>query len=459
MPPGTLPRHDRQPGPGLGAAGRGGAQPAPDRLRGVPDHAGQRASCEELAMHKRFRVRTIQAEDEIAAVTAAIGAAFGGAIGVTASSGPGIALKGEAIGLAVTAELPLVVFDIQRGGPAHRAAHQDRAGRPDAGPLRPQQREPGGGPRPATPGDCFYIAYEAVRIAVKYMVPVMVLSDGFLANGSEPWLIPDPKTLPPIDGQVPDRAGGILPVPARSGHAGPPVGPAGHPRPRASHRRHREAGRHRQHLLRPGQPRPHGAHARREGPAGGPGDPAHLDQRAGDGGPAGRGLGRDVRRHHRRRGGGAGRGQVGGVDAPALPEPAAARPRPHPARVPPGAGAGDQQRAARPCPARRVSGRRGRIQPRARPAPRQSRRSTRRSTSFWRPSGEPDHRSDGGRATRAALHEEGLRVRPGRPLVPGVWRLRHPERRSEDDAGPRAFPARTSSSSRASGARAASRTT
>ena len=95
---------------------------------------------EELALHKRFRVRTFQAEDEIAAATAAIGASFGGAIGVTASSGPGIALKGEAIGLAVTAELPLVIFDIQRGGPEHRAADQDRAGRPDAGAVRPQQR-------------------------------------------------------------------------------------------------------------------------------------------------------------------------------------------------------------------------------------------------------------------------------------------------------------------------------
>src|SRR6266850_876994 len=118
----------------------------------------------ELAMHKRFRVRTIQAEDEIAAVTAAIGAAFGGAIGVTASSGPGIALKGEGVVLA-----------------------------------------------PATPGDCFYIAYEAVRLATKYMLPVIVLSDGFLANGSEPWLIPDAMTLPPIEIQFRTEREGFFP--------------------------------------------------------------------------------------------------------------------------------------------------------------------------------------------------------------------------------------------------------
>jgi 2-oxoglutarate ferredoxin oxidoreductase subunit alpha len=153
----------------------------------------------ELAMHKRFRVRTIQAEDEIAAVTAAIGASFGGAIGVTASSGPGIALKSEGIGLAVTAELPLVVLNIQRAGPStgmptkteQADLMQALYGRNSEAPVVVLA--------PATPGDCFYIAYEAVRLAAKYMVPVIVLSDGFLANGSEPWLIPDATKLPPIE--------------------------------------------------------------------------------------------------------------------------------------------------------------------------------------------------------------------------------------------------------------------
>ena len=118
---------------------------------------------EELAMHKRFRIRTIQAEDEIAAVTAAIGAAFGGAIGVTGSSSPGIALKGEGIGLAVTAELPLVIFNIQRAGPStgmptkteQADLMQALYGRNSESPVVVLA--------PATPGDCFYVAYEAVR--------------------------------------------------------------------------------------------------------------------------------------------------------------------------------------------------------------------------------------------------------------------------------------------------------
>jgi 2-oxoglutarate ferredoxin oxidoreductase subunit alpha len=154
---------------------------------------------EELALHKRFRVRTIQAEDEIAAVTAAIGASLGGAVGVTGSSGPGIALKGEAIGLAVMAELPLVVFDIQRAGPSTGMPTKTEQGDLLQALYGRNSEAPVVVLAPATPGDCFYIAYEAVRIAVKYMVPVIVLSDGFLANSSEPWLIPDLGTLPPIE--------------------------------------------------------------------------------------------------------------------------------------------------------------------------------------------------------------------------------------------------------------------
>ena len=166
---------------------------------------------EELAMHKRFRIRTMQAEDEIAAVTAAIGAAFGGAIGVTGSSGPGIALKSEGIGLAVTAELPLVIFNIQRAGPStgmptkteQADLMQALYGRNSESPVVVLA--------PATPGDCFYIAYEAVRIATKYMGPVIVLSDGFLANGSEPWLIPDINTLPPLEVQFRAEKEGFFP--------------------------------------------------------------------------------------------------------------------------------------------------------------------------------------------------------------------------------------------------------
>ena len=153
----------------------------------------------ELSMHKRFHVRTFQAEDEIAAVGAIIGAAFGGGIGLCATSGPGLALKSEGIALAVMAELPIVVFDVQRGGPStglptkteQADLLQALYGRNSECPVVVIA--------PATPGDCFFIAYEAIRLAVKYMVPVIVLSDGYLANGAEPWLIPDPKNLPDID--------------------------------------------------------------------------------------------------------------------------------------------------------------------------------------------------------------------------------------------------------------------
>jgi 2-oxoglutarate ferredoxin oxidoreductase subunit alpha len=166
---------------------------------------------EELAMHKRFRIRTIQAEDEIAAVTSAIGAAFGGAIAVTGSSGPGIALKGEAIGLAVTAELPLVIFDVQRGGPSTGLPTKTEQADLMQALYGRNSEAPCVVLAPATPGDCFYIAYEAVRIAAKYMAPVFVLSDGFLANGSEPWLIPDVSTLPPIDIQYRSDPEGFFP--------------------------------------------------------------------------------------------------------------------------------------------------------------------------------------------------------------------------------------------------------
>ena len=166
---------------------------------------------EELAMHKRFRVRTFQAEDEIAAATSVIGAAFGGCIGVTASSGPGIALKGEAIGLAVMAELPIVVFDIQRGGPSTGLPTKTEQADLMQAMYGRNSESPVVVIAPCTPGDCFYIAYEAVRIAIKYMVPVMVLSDGYLANGSEPWLIPDVKTLPDIEVKFRTEADGFFP--------------------------------------------------------------------------------------------------------------------------------------------------------------------------------------------------------------------------------------------------------
>ena len=152
----------------------------------------------ELSLHRRLGDRTIQAEDEIAAVGAVIGAAFGGVIGVCSASGPGIALKAEGINLAVMAELPIVIFDIQRAGPSTGLPTKTEQADLLMALYGRNSESPVVVLAPLTPGDCFFIAYEAIRIAVKYMVPVMVLSDGYLASGAEPWLIPDPNTLPEI---------------------------------------------------------------------------------------------------------------------------------------------------------------------------------------------------------------------------------------------------------------------
>jgi 2-oxoglutarate/2-oxoacid ferredoxin oxidoreductase subunit alpha len=168
----------------------------------------------DLARHKNFGVRTFQAEDEIAAVGAALGASFGGALGVCTSSGPGIILKQETIGLAVTLELPLLILDIQRAGPSTGM------------PTKPEQADllavmfgrNAESPVPvvaaSTPGGCFDTALEAVRIALKYRTPVFLLSDAYLANGSEPWLLPDISELPDISTEfatLPNVDGGFMP--------------------------------------------------------------------------------------------------------------------------------------------------------------------------------------------------------------------------------------------------------
>jgi len=153
----------------------------------------------ELSKYKNFGVRTFQAEDEIAGITAAIGAAFSGALAITTTSGPGVALKSEAIGLAVMTELPIVIIDVQRGGPStglptkteqsdlFQAVH----GRNGEAPVVVIAA--------ATPADCFNMALEASRLALKYMVPVMLMSDGYIANGSEPWKVPEPADIPAIN--------------------------------------------------------------------------------------------------------------------------------------------------------------------------------------------------------------------------------------------------------------------
>jgi 2-oxoglutarate/2-oxoacid ferredoxin oxidoreductase subunit alpha len=152
----------------------------------------------ELSKHKAFGVRTFQAEDEIAGVTAALGAAFGGSLGVTTTSGPGVALKSEAIGLGFMLELPLIVVDVQRGGPSTGLPTKTE----QADLLQAMFGRNGEAPvpivAPSTPSDCFAIALEAARIATKYRTPVFILSDGYLANGSEPWLLPDNDALPDL---------------------------------------------------------------------------------------------------------------------------------------------------------------------------------------------------------------------------------------------------------------------
>lgn len=162
----------------------------------------------ELAKHKNFGVKTFQAEDEMAAIAAAIGASFGGALGVTASSGPGIALKGEAMGLAVMLELPLVIINVQRGGPStglptkveQSDLSQAMYGRNGECPVAIVA--------PQSASDCFEMALMAVRISAKFMTPVIFLSDGFIANSAEPWKIPDVNTFATIDIDHPHEANG-----------------------------------------------------------------------------------------------------------------------------------------------------------------------------------------------------------------------------------------------------------
>lgn len=153
----------------------------------------------ELSRYKNFGIKTFQAEDEIAAITSAIGASYGGSLGVTTTSGPGIALKAEAMGLAVMLEIPLVICNIQRGGPSTGLPTKTE----QSDLMQAYYGRNGECPMPiisaSTPSDCFEVAYEAVRIAVQHMTPVILLSDGYIANGAEPWKFPQEADLKPID--------------------------------------------------------------------------------------------------------------------------------------------------------------------------------------------------------------------------------------------------------------------
>ena len=153
----------------------------------------------ELSKHKKFGVMTFQAEDEIAGIGAALGAAFGGSLAVTTTSGPGISLKSETIGLAVSLELPMIIVDVQRGGPSTGLPTKTE----QSDLLQAMYGRNGEAPipivAPQSPGDCFDAAIEATRIALTYRTPVMILSDGYLANGSEPWQLPDLDALPALE--------------------------------------------------------------------------------------------------------------------------------------------------------------------------------------------------------------------------------------------------------------------
>src|SRR5207248_3353184 len=152
----------------------------------------------ELSKHKRFGVTTVQAEDEIAAVGVALGAAYGGALGVTSTSGPGVALKGETISLAVALELPLVIIDVQRAGPSTGMPTKTEQADLNMALFGRHGEAPVAIVAPRSPADCFFAAMEAARIALTYRTPVILLSDGYIANGSEPWLLPEIASMPDL---------------------------------------------------------------------------------------------------------------------------------------------------------------------------------------------------------------------------------------------------------------------
>ena len=237
----------------------------------------------ELAKHKNFGVRTLQAEDEIAAVGTALGAAFAGHLGVTTTSGPGVALKSETISLAISLELPLLVIDIQRGGPSTGLPTKTEAADLNLALYGRHAEAPLPVVAAYRPSHCFDAAIEAARIALKYRTPVILLSDGYIANGAEPWKLPDVETLPDIS--VPfatelnhERDDGTLefwPYLRDPETLARPWAIPGHAGSDAPRRRHREGGRLRQHLLRAREPRAHGPPAGGQGGRHRQGHPAH----------------------------------------------------------------------------------------------------------------------------------------------------------------------------------------
>ncbi len=217
--------------PPSGSSRRPGS-PACSSSWGATRSRRRATSCTSSRSCKEFGVKTFQAEDEIAAICAAIGASYAGALAVTTTSGPGLALKTEAIGLAIMLELPLVIVDVQRGGPSTGLPTKTE----QADLLQAVHGRNGEAPlcviAAATPADCFRTVYEAARIAIKFMTPVICLTDGYLANGAEPWLIPDAERPSPDPRDVRHRPRDVPAVSratSRRSH-----GPGRSPGPRAS---------------------------------------------------------------------------------------------------------------------------------------------------------------------------------------------------------------------------------
>ncbi len=289
----------------------------------------------ELSKHKQFGVRTFQAEDEISGIGAALGAAFGGGLGVTTTSGPGIDLKSETMGLAISLELPLVVIDIQRGGPSTGLPTKTE----QADLLHAMYGRHGEAPLPIiaakSPSHCFFAALEAVRLAVTYRTPVILLSDGYLANGAEPWKLPDIGDLPLIDpgfATAPEphrrrRHRGLLALRPGRRDARPTVGAARGGRSRTPDRGSREGRRLGQRRLRRPEPReddpPSCGQDRRHRAR----HPAHRARRPGRRGGAGHRMGLDLRRDCSGRRAGAGPRAQGrtGASRPSQSVPAGPR--------------------------------------------------------------------------------------------------------------------------------------
>jgi 2-oxoglutarate ferredoxin oxidoreductase subunit alpha len=306
-----------------------------------------------LAPYKNFGVATFQAEDEIAAVAAAIGASWGGALGVCGTSGPGVALKGEAIGLAVMTELPLVVVDVQRGGPSTGLPTKTE----QADLLQAMYGRNGEAPvaiiATSTPSDCFDATLQACKIAMQFMCPVMLLSDGYIANGAEPWPVPDLTTLPDLRPTFRTDAQGFLPYGRDPVTLARPVGQAPARRASSTASAASRSRRLRPRQLRPSESRKNVQAARRE-------DPPHRRHVAPDRGVrrrrrrAGRRLGLHLGRHPHRGRSPPSRRRARRADPPPLAQPAAQGPRRAVAPVRPRARARAQPRPAQQDPARRV---------------------------------------------------------------------------------------------------------